>query len=152
MNAGAGTLACPQVAFAIDSSTEFGKRVEARLRDEQVIWMVTVNSDGTPEPSPVWFYWDGASFLIYSRAKTPRERNIRRNGRVSLHFDSNRGGNVVVFSGTATIDEGAPPPHEMRAYADKYSDGFKRIGRTPEQFSEAYPLPIRVRPTRLRGF
>jgi hypothetical protein len=29
--------------------------------------------------------------------------------------------------GTATIDDGAPPPHELRVYADKYSDGFKRI-------------------------
>ena len=43
----------------IDSSTEFGKRVEQRLRDEQIGWIVTVGTDGTPQPSPVWFLWDG---------------------------------------------------------------------------------------------
>jgi PPOX class probable F420-dependent enzyme len=141
------------VAFHIDASTGFGARVEQRLRDEQVIWMVTVNPDGTPEPSPVWFYWDGDTFLIYSRKGTPRERNIRRNGRVSLRFDGNgKGGNIVVFVGDATIDENAPPPYAMPDYAEKYRAGFARIGRTAEEFAYAYPLPVRVRPTRLRGF
>jgi len=115
--------------------------------------MVTVNADGTPEPSPVWFYWDGTAFVIYSRAGTPRERNIRRNARVALHFDSTgHGSNIVVFSGAAEIADDLPPPHEMPEYANKYRAGFARIGVTPEQFSYAYPLALRVRPTRLRGF
>ncbi len=141
------------MTFTLDTSTEFGARVEQRLRDEQVIWLTTVNADGTPEPSPVWFYWDGDSFLIYSKAGTPREKNIRRNGRVSLNFNSNEGGNnIIVFSGEATIAENEPPPHEMREYSDKYAAGYKRIGYTAQQFSHAYPLPIRIRPRRVRGF
>ena len=55
----------------IDPSTDFGARVERRLRDEIVIWLVTVGPSGAPEPAPVWFLWDGQSFVVYSRAGTP---------------------------------------------------------------------------------
>jgi hypothetical protein len=58
----------------IDTSTDFGQRVTGRLHEEIVIWLVTVDPNGTPEPSPVWFYWDGDAFLIYSLPGTPRER------------------------------------------------------------------------------
>ncbi|MDQ3808741.1 MAG: TIGR03667 family PPOX class F420-dependent oxidoreductase [Chloroflexota bacterium] len=138
--------------FRLDPSTEFGARVQRRLRQEEVIWLTTVNSDGTPEPSPVWFYWGDESFLVYSRQGTPRERNLRRNPRVALSFNTDaEGDDVVVFSGEASILDDAPPAHAMLAYADKYRDGFRRIGRTAEAFSRAYPLAIRIRPTRLRG-
>ena len=136
----------------IDTTTPFGQRVTQRLREEIVIWLVTTRADGTPEPSPVWFTWDGQTFLIYSLRDTPRQRNIIRNPRVSLHFDSNRGGDVAVFTGEASIDESAPPAHANPAYADKYRADFERIGVKPEHFSLKYSLPIRVHPTKLRGF
>jgi PPOX class probable F420-dependent enzyme len=138
--------------FQLDTTTPFGARVEQRLRSEIVIWLVTVSPSGVPEPSPVWFYWDGESFIIYSRAGTPRQRNLERNPRVALHFDGNgRGGDIVVFTARAEVDESLPPAHAHAAYAAKYADGFRRIGVSPEQFSAAYPIKLRVRPTRLHG-
>src|SRR5713226_2640394 len=119
----------------IDTTTPFGERVARRLREEIVMWLVTTRPDGTPEPSQVWFSWDGETFLIYSLRDTPRQRNLMRNRRVALHFDSNRGGDVVVFTGEASIDETAPPAHANSAYADKYRTDFERIGTTPERFS-----------------
>jgi PPOX class probable F420-dependent enzyme len=135
----------------IDTSTPFGERVARRLRDETVVWLVTVSAAGQPEPSPVWFVWDGETFLIYSLRDTSRERNLADRPRVALHFDSTRGGDVVVFNGQASIDPSAPPVHEHPEYVAKYRDDFTRIGYTPEQFAARYSLAIRVRPTRLRG-
>src|SRR5262249_32529411 len=132
----------------IDTTTEFGQRVSRRLREEQVIWMVTVNRDGTPEPSPVWFYWDGETILIYSLRDTARQRNVSRNGRVALHFDSTHGGNVAVVTGDATVAQDAPAAYALPPYAEKYREGFRRIGVTAEQFSQRYSVPIRVRPTK----
>jgi PPOX class probable F420-dependent enzyme len=138
--------------FQIETDTPFGARVEQRLRSEVVIWLVTVSPSGVPEPSPVWFDWDGQSFIIYSRADTPRQRNLEANPRVALHFDGNgRGGDIVVFSGQAEVDDSLPPAHGHARYAAKYAEHFRRIGLTPEQFSAAYPLKLRIRPTRLRG-
>ena len=48
-----------------DPQTDFGARVARRLQNEQVIWITTVRVDGTPQPTPVWFIWDGETILIY---------------------------------------------------------------------------------------
>ena len=42
------------------------KHVQTRLKRELIIWLGTVGRDGRPHAVPVWFLWDGKSFLIYS--------------------------------------------------------------------------------------
>ncbi len=112
------------MAAVVDTSTQFGHRVDGRLRQEGIIWLVTVRADGAPQPSPVWFLWDGDTFLIYSRPNTPKLRNIRRNPRVVLHLDSDRrGGDIAVISGEARIVPAGPPAHEVPAYVEKYHRG-----------------------------
>ena len=123
--------------------------VERRLREEIVIWLTTVDDDGTPEPSPVWFLWDGSVFVIYSYDKVPRVRNVARHPAVSLHLNSTPvGGGVVAITGRAEIDPGLPPAHEHPGYAAKYRQGIARKGG--EAFSRAYPVGLRVTPTLFR--
>jgi hypothetical protein len=43
-----------------------GKHVQTRLKRELIIWLVTTGKDGRPHSVPVWFWWDGKSFLVYS--------------------------------------------------------------------------------------
>ena len=136
----------------IDSSTPFGQRVARRLDEERIAWLTTVRRDGTPEPSPIWFLWDGSELLIYSRPNTQKLRNIGRDPRVSFNLDSDgRGGDIVVITGQARIDTSAPPAHRVAAYAAKYAESIKGIGLTPEQFAQAYSVPIRLTPEKLRG-
>ena len=135
----------------LDTSTEFGARVERRLREELVIWLTTVRPDGRPEPSPVWFLWDGETFLIYSQ-HTQKLRNIQNSSKAALNFDGDGiGGNIVVITGQAEIASEAPPANEVAAYVQKYQRGFERIGLSAEGFAQSYSVAIRVRPTRLRG-
>jgi len=139
------------MAFSIDTSTPFGQRVAQRLQDEIVVWLVTSRADGTPEPSPVWFFWDGEAFLIYSLRNTARELNLRRRPNVALHFNDARGADVVVFTGTAEIDESIPPPHEHAGYVAKYREAMARVAGATENFGKRYSLPMRIRPETLRG-
>jgi PPOX class probable F420-dependent enzyme len=136
----------------IDLTTEFGQRVNQRLEKEQIIWLTSVGSDGTPQPRPVWYLWDGETFLIYSRPDTAKLRHIAANSHVALHFDGNGdGGDIVVFTGEAIITAGAPPADQNLAYLEKYDSGLKRINQTAAQFGKNYSVAIRVRPLRLRG-
>jgi PPOX class probable F420-dependent enzyme len=136
----------------IDTSSEFGARVANRLRDEHLIWLTTVGANLAPNPAPVWFLWDGESFLIYSQPRKPKLRHLERHPRVALHFDGNgRGGNIVVLIGQARLDPTAPPADAVPEYVEKYREFIPRIGMTPEQFARAYSVAIRVTPTRLRG-
>jgi PPOX class probable F420-dependent enzyme len=136
----------------IDESTEFGARVARHLREEIVVWMTTVTPSGAPLPMPVWFIWDGAeSVLMYSQDGA-RVRNIEANPRMTLNFGGDgRGGDIVVLSGTATVDRDAPPAHEVPEYLSKYDAHIARLGMSPESFAASYHVPVRIRLTRLRG-
>ena len=135
-----------------DFSSDFGKRAAERLRKEAVAWLTTVGGDGTPQPSPVWFHWDGETVLIYSQPNTPKLRNIERYPRVSLNFNSTEsGGNVVILTGQAVVDRNAPSAAEHPAYLAKYGDDIVQIGYTAESFAASYSTAIRFTPTKLRG-
>lgn len=136
----------------IDTSTEFGARVARRLREEPIVWLTTVRRDGTPQPSPVWFLWDGETFLIYSQPNTPKLRNIAHGAKVALHLNGDRHGNdVVIFTGEARIVNDAPPVAAVPAFATKYGEDLKP-GGAAENMARDYTVAIRVAPTGLRGF
>jgi PPOX class probable F420-dependent enzyme len=50
--------------------------------------VATVNADGWPQISPVWYDWDGASFLIVSKERTGMVKNLRRDPRCGLLVDN----------------------------------------------------------------
>lgn len=137
----------------LDQSTEFGARVARRLESEHVAWLTTVRADGQPQPSPVWFLWDGDSILIYSRPNQPKLRNIAGNPKVSLSFNSDGdGGDVVVISATAQHDQGAPALDQLPAYLAKYTSAIAALNMTAAGFAESYSAAIRLTPLGVRGF
>jgi PPOX class probable F420-dependent enzyme len=133
-------------------STPFGERVARRLRDDHLIWLTTVGADGTPQPNPVWFLWDGETFLMYSLPDAARLAHIKRNHRVSLNLDGNgQGGDIIVIAGDALISPEDPPADQNATYSDKYKDFIARGFQTPANFAEQYSVPIRITPTKVRG-
>lgn len=143
------------MAFQLpDPSTLFGERVARRLRDERLMWLTTVDANGTPQPTPIWFLWDEATstFLIYSRSDAKRLEHIIRNPRVALNFDGNgSGGDIIVFTGEAEISSADPPADRLPAYTEKYRDFIARRYDTPGKFASIYSVALRVMPRRIRG-
>ncbi len=136
-----------------DPATPYGARVADRLRTEHIIWIVTTNASGVPQPNPVWFLWDGSSFLIYSLSDAARIAHIRRNPRVALHFNSDANGDdIVVFTGEASEAPDAPSADQNPAYLARYRDRIDRNFGGPKGFAAQYSLALRVVPDRLRGF
>ncbi len=136
-----------------DPSTRFGARVAERLQSERIIWIVTTAADGTPQPNPVWFYWDGAEFLIYSLPHAARVEHIRRNPHISLHFNSGPNGNdIMVFSGVAREVPDAPTADQVPEYVERYQDRIQGQFDSPDKFAKRYSLALRITPTKVRGF
>src|SRR5579859_6267462 len=138
-----------------DPSTPFGEMVAQHLRDDVIVWLTTVGADGTPQPNPVWFLWDGETVLVYSRTDAKRNDHVRARPKVALNFDSVEDGeSVVVITGEATIEEGAPLAHEVPAYMTKYGARAAEIfpNQPVDAFARAYPVVIRITPKRVRGF
>lgn len=137
----------------IDASTEAGKLALDQLEHEEVIWLTTVRQDGQPQTSAVWFLWTGEEFVIYSMPDKPKLRNIQRNPRVCLNFNTDpHGMHVVEVEGTARIDESHASAAETPAMIEKYREGVARIESTPEQFSATFRVPIIVSPSKFRYF
>lgn len=142
------------MALQIDTGTEFGQRVRRRLRDELIIWLTTVDGKGTPQPSPVWFLWQGSdTLLIYSQPDKPKLRNIAARPKVSLSFNTDEvGDDVIVFAGTAEIVPDLGPATGIPGYIAKYETGIANLNSTPDQFAAEYSVPIQVTLERVRGF
>jgi PPOX class probable F420-dependent enzyme len=139
--------------MVIDQSTEKGSKVTRWLQEDIVAWLVTVSPDGTPVPTPVWFWWDGETVLVYSQPGKPKLRHIAANRRVAIALPLDEVGDLrAVVTGNAELDESAPAAFENPEYIAKYRDEIARLGSNPEQFSGAYSVPIRIRPTRLRAW
>ena len=131
--------------------SEYGRRVERRLRDELIAWLVTVSPAGTPQPSPIWFLWDGETALIYSQPATAKLRNAAANPRAALHLDGNgEGGDIMVLEGTLAGSDD-PPADTVPDYVAKYGPKIAGYGWTPESFAADYSVPLRFVPRRLRG-
>ncbi|WP_088317198.1 TIGR03667 family PPOX class F420-dependent oxidoreductase [Kineosporia sp. R_H_3] len=139
--------------FTIDESTEFGARAARHLREDPVVWLTTVTPSGAPSPNPVWFLWDGADTVrTWNLPTAARVTHVAANERVSLNFHGDgNGGDIVVLSGVALVDDTQPAADAVPEYMAKYAGHMTRIGYTPSGFGERYSTPVTVRLTRLRG-
>ena len=138
---------------AIDITSELGERAERRLRSERTIWLATVAPNGTPSVRPVWFVWDGDTFLVFSQPSSAKVRHIAANPSVCLHLDADEWGeNVVIVSGEARMAPDHPPADETPAYLEKYAWGFERLGVSASDYANDYSTPILITFSRLRTY
>ena len=135
----------------LDTTTPAGKRAERRLEKETVIWLATVGADHRPHAVPVWFWWDGQSFLVYS-VPGQKVKDIEANPKVQLHLNSGpEGEDVVRIDGDAKRLRRHPLAYKVPDYIRKYKALVKSYGWTPESFSRQYHIALRIRPTKLHA-
>ena len=137
--------------------------VRRRLLTEEIIWLVTVNSAGVPQPNPVWFLWEpdegddwgDGSFLIFHKSKAARLQSMRERPTVALHFD---GGvhdlEVMVFTGNVQfLPDDYPGAGDVPGFEAKYRERASKYFRTSvRQAMALYSVATRIRPTKVRGF
>jgi PPOX class probable F420-dependent enzyme len=134
-----------------DPTTEAGARALARLATEKIGWLTTVNPDGQPQSSPIWFLWAGDEVILYSHKRAPRNGNILDRPRVSFNLNTDAAGDdVVTMEGLARLDADGPPATANDAYLAKYAGMLEGYGWTAEYFAGEYPLLVRIAPTRWR--
>ena len=136
----------------IDFSTDFGQRAHKRLVEEETLWLTTTDTQGIPQPRPVWFLWDGETFLVFSQPQAYKVAHIQNQSQVALNLNSTfTGGDVVVLLGEAQLLSTPVSQQDMDAYLKKYKQGLKGINMTESDFQDSYHTAIRIKPTQLRG-
>jgi PPOX class probable F420-dependent enzyme len=132
-----------------DQTKPNNAHVEQRLREEPIIWFTTVRVDGRPHTVPVWFLWDGETFLIFSQPGNLKIRNLQRNPHITLALDGTKQGvDVVTVEGEAELLSEPSRNMTVPAYFEKYAAAIKNMGADPERLAEDYSQPIRIKPTK----
>ena len=111
--------------------------------------VATVNPDGFPQLTPIWFLWEDGTVYFSTTAPRLKTRNLRRDGRVSLCVDEPGDPDqrtVVLGAESVEITPGLGTVTE--AIARKYGGAswetsYEHIANTPER------VVVSFRPTRI---
>jgi hypothetical protein len=102
---------------------------DAFLGEMRVCRLGSINADGTPHVTPIWYAWDGQAMWFYSIIKSQRWTNVVRDPRVSAVVDA---GEAEYFQlrGVEMIGEqprvGTPYPElevPERLFGERYMGG-----------------------------
>ena len=128
-----------------DQAKPNNAHVEQRLREEPIVWFTTVRPDGRPHTVPVWFLWDGETFLIFSQPGNLKIRNLQGNPHITLALDGTKqGGDVVTVEGEAELLSEPSRNILVPAFGEKYASMIVDADRLVEDYSQ----PIRIKPTK----
>ncbi len=139
--------------FTIDRDSEFGQRVLRRLEQEEVVWLTTCRPEGTPQPSPVWFHWDGERIVAFSKPRARKVDNLRDQPQVMLAVGTpGPDFEVELIEATAELPDSTASDVMPVGFGAKYQELLRRAGMTVQRFAEVYSQPILLRPTRFLGY
>jgi len=125
--------------------------VRKLLDDPNPAVLATVNADGSPQTSVVWVGRDGDELIISSQAGRRKERNIRRDPRVSISIlDRDDPLQYVEVRGVATVTEDVG-----RELAVRLEEQYSGPGAGDEYLRlppEVVRVVIRITPMRVVGY
>ena len=80
-------------------------QIEDFLAERRNAAIATINQDGTPQVTPVIYYWDGSTFYFSVTKETMKYKNLKRDPRMSVIVDDVLNHHCVIAKGKATIQE-----------------------------------------------
>ncbi len=108
--------------------------------------LATVNADGTPQVTPVWFDWDGSRLRINTAKGRVKDKNLRRTPIVALTIidPDNPYRYVQVKGRVANVTESGADAH-IDALSKKYTGQDRYAKRTPGEVRVIFTItPDRV--------
>jgi hypothetical protein len=103
--------------------------------------------DGRPHIVPLWYDWDGETFVVLSKAHAQEVRNILAEPRAIVSLGEPGSVDTHLIEVTGGV-EGALVADVADRFAEKYRGKLEGLGRSTDEFLRTYPLPIRLRPSR----
>ena len=140
------------MSATIDPTTTAGARALERLATATTGWLTTVNPDGAPQSSPIWFVWEDGELRLYSWIRAPRNDNLRGAPRRSRSTSTPRrkGTRTSRWRARPAWTRPAGPASGDPQFMAKYRGRIEGYGWTTDYYDATYPHVIRITPTRWR--
>lgn len=119
---------------------------EARafLGERRFAVLATINADGTPQQSTIWYELQGDEIMLNTRRGRLKDRNLRRDPRASLCCED--GYRYLALRGRVTlIDDQEVAQPDIERLAVRY-DGEESAREQMRRFSQQTRVTIRFRP------
>jgi PPOX class probable F420-dependent enzyme len=120
------------------------EKARAFLEERRFAVLATLNSDGSPQLTTMWYLLEGDTIIMNTKAGRVKERNMRREPRISVCFEDEY--RYVTISGTVElIDDQAIAQRDIHRLAIRYDGEEAAQRQMAEQFSREQRVTVRLR-------
>lgn len=123
--------------------TELNDRIRAFLEERRFAVMATINPDGTPQQTVMWYDLQADEILMNTRRGRVKDLNLMRDPRLSVCVED--GYKYVTLTGTATlIEDQTVAQADIRRLAIRYHGPVKGEEQAQRLFSKQERITIRL--------
>ncbi len=119
-------------------------KARAFLQERRFAVLGTINRDGTPQLSTMWYLLEGDTIMMNTKVGRVKERNMRRDPRISLCFEE--GYNYVTVSGNVEfIDDQQTAQADIYRLAVRYDGEESAQRQMQESFGKEQRVTLHLR-------
>ena len=115
------------------------------LNEDRFGVLATINADGSPQQTVMWYLpVDGDTILMNTKKGRVKDRNLDRDGRVSLCVED--GQRYVSMRGTVVVDSDADQGQKtMRAVTTRYVGAEEADRQVREMYSKQHRITLTLK-------
>ena len=119
-------------------------KARALLQERRFAVLGTINKDGSPQLTTMWYLLDGDVILMNTKAGRTKERNMRRDPRIAVCIED--GYSYVTISGTVEmIDDPQIAQRDIHRLAVRYDGEESARRQMEEQFSKETRVTLHLK-------
>jgi len=128
----------------LPSVTTLSEKARAFLNEKRFAVLATINSDGTPQLTTMWYLLEGDTIVMNTKAGRIKERNMRRDPRIAICVED--GYNYVTISGTVEmIDDPEIALRDIYRLAVRYDGEEAARQKVADQFSKERRITLHLK-------
>ena len=123
-------------------SKTLSAELRAFLAERRFAVLATINADGTPQQTVVWYELQGDEIMMNTAAGRIKDKNLRRDPRISICIEDDY--RFITITGRARlIEDQATAQADIERLGVRY-DGADSAKRQMERFSKQQRVTIRL--------
>jgi PPOX class probable F420-dependent enzyme len=127
----------------VSGSPQLSPGARAFLDEPRFCVLATINADGTPQQSTVWYELRGDEIVMNTKWGRLKDRNLRRDARASVCVED--GYRYVAVRGFVTlVDDQSVAQPDIERLAVRYDGEAKAAEQVRNQFSQEQRVTIRL--------
>jgi len=128
----------------LPSVSTLSEKARAFLNEKRFAVLATINSDGTPQLTTMWYLLEGDTIVMNTKAGRIKERNMRRDPRIAICVED--GYNYVTISGTVEmIDDPEIALRDIYRLAVRYDGEEAARQKVADQFSKERRITLHLK-------